>query len=882
MQNLQTTDHFIGRDDELNFFKKWLVASQGPHVLYFHDALKEQDKKGGIGKTWLLNKCREIARQLYPKTEMAIASIDFFNVGDRNGVVVAERIVEALRTTFPDWIPTSFLETMEEYRNTQKPDVIDETTEVRSALFKALTTDLHYLERQLAKEQKGLLVFYDTYELVEQNPIVAALRFSQKFPDTYQFEHMYTVIAGRNELNWMHPNWKGREQEVQMVALAPFSQAEMVEYIDVEAYYDIDAHSEQTKALYVRTEGRPILIGLATDVLNKHIMTLENLAAIPLDDFEPRLVMQINNLEHPLNWTILFMAHAYHRFNLEILNWILRESNLKRLIPDIQYAELAKSLPTVSFVRKAGFGEDFVLHDEMRRLVNKYCWPMHDKDFRYRNAISRSVIEYYEDVMTKELDQQKRQTYRIEVLFHKLFLNLEDGFQYFRDHFYSAIRLWQSPFARTLLQEAQQFEHNMSADQRYHLQMALARLLRAEENPGEALIVYETLERQADEQWTSTYRLDLLNGKAVCYLDLNRFLEAIDSFTQSLEIARARNDEPEMASHFGWLGLTYRRRGQFDTAIQYYEECLALRKHLNDQREYASTLNNISHVYRLQGKMDEALLRCKIALRLRKDLLKEGKIGEFAVGLTLNTIGQIYLAFGDIIQAEQAFQQSYEIFRRANYKKSISGTLNRFGQIEIAKGNLQSAKHWYEQAQAAAAGINIGGYINSINGQGRILALQHRWAEAVVLFQEALDLARQAHDDLQRAENLLGLAEALLYMKEQQQARSCLQEAEQLSLRWNYFHLLGIAAEFQGDVAYKDGHYQEAFTYYREYCYNMARRNTQEYGKALRKLTDLLVIIPKDQIHPIADALITYWSEQHMDTNYPDFVAAFKDVDDSF
>ena len=208
--------------------------------------------------------------------------------------------------------------------------------------------------------------------------------------------------------------------------------------------------------------------------------------------------------------------------------------------------------------------------------------------------------------------------------------------------------------------------------------------------------------------------------------------------------------------------------------------------------------------------------------------------------------------------------------------------MNRFGQIEIAKGNLQRAKQWYEQAQEAAAGINTEGYINSLNGQGRIFAIQKRWTEAAAVFEQAIHIARQVHDDLQRTENLLGLAEALLYMKEQQKAIQCLQEAEQLSLRWNYFHLLGIAAEFQGDIAYKEGHYQEAFTHYREYCYNMARRNALEYGKALRKLTDLLVSVPKDQIHPIADALITYWSEQHMDTDHADFVAAFKEVDDSF
>lgn len=297
MQNLQVADHFIGRDNELKIFAQWLADEHAPRILYFYDAIEAPEKKGGVGKTWLLRKCQDIARYQYP--EIAIASIDFFNAGDRNGVVVAERIVEALRAVFPDWIPASFLETLEEYRNIHKPEAIDEATEVRSPLFQALTTDLQYLDRHLTQMQKALLVFYDTFELIEKNPVIAALRFSQKFPDTYQFDHIYAVVAGRNALDWTNLNWKGREQEVQTVPLAPFSQEEMVKYIDVEAYYDIDPHSEQTKALYSLTEGRPILIGLAIDVLNKHIMTLEHLAAIPVADFEAHLVMQINNLSIP-------------------------------------------------------------------------------------------------------------------------------------------------------------------------------------------------------------------------------------------------------------------------------------------------------------------------------------------------------------------------------------------------------------------------------------------------------------------------------------------------------------------------------------------------------------------------------------------------------
>ena len=211
MPNLHDKDPFIGRNKEINVFTEWLADPHAPRILYFYDALEEPAKKGGIGKTWLLKKCQVITRQQRP--DIAIASIDFFAVGDRSGVVVAERIADALQAAFPDWVPTQFLETMAEYRDVNRPESI-EVAEVRSAFFKALTTDLRYLDRQLAEKHKTLLVFYDSYELIEQNPEIATLRIAQKFPDNYLFEHMYAVIAGRNVLDWNNPNWKGREQDI--------------------------------------------------------------------------------------------------------------------------------------------------------------------------------------------------------------------------------------------------------------------------------------------------------------------------------------------------------------------------------------------------------------------------------------------------------------------------------------------------------------------------------------------------------------------------------------------------------------------------------------------------------------------------------------------
>ena len=87
-----TTDNFIGRNKEIVLFEQWLNTMTAPYILYFYDALDEEEKKGGIGKTWLLRRCATLARQKNPA--MAIVMIDFFNVADRDGKTTTVSNVE--------------------------------------------------------------------------------------------------------------------------------------------------------------------------------------------------------------------------------------------------------------------------------------------------------------------------------------------------------------------------------------------------------------------------------------------------------------------------------------------------------------------------------------------------------------------------------------------------------------------------------------------------------------------------------------------------------------------------------------------------------------------------------------------------------------------
>lgn len=113
------------------------------------------------------------------------------------------------------------------------------------------------------------------------------------------------LVSGRNPLDWQHPTWHGREKEVLDLALPPFSAAEVRLYLERELANLFNASAsdetavaasgaEQTAStaesesqarsierLYELTAGRPILVGLACDLLARGLLTLREFGGLP-------------------------------------------------------------------------------------------------------------------------------------------------------------------------------------------------------------------------------------------------------------------------------------------------------------------------------------------------------------------------------------------------------------------------------------------------------------------------------------------------------------------------------------------------------------------------------------------------------------------------
>src|SRR6266581_4374968 len=108
------TMEFIGREQEIAFLTAWLADVNAPSIVYIHDALEEKEKKGGIGKTWLLRRFYELVEQEYKN--IIPVTVDFFNVLDRDSIVIAERVVQTIRERYPRWSAEDFDKLLQEYR----------------------------------------------------------------------------------------------------------------------------------------------------------------------------------------------------------------------------------------------------------------------------------------------------------------------------------------------------------------------------------------------------------------------------------------------------------------------------------------------------------------------------------------------------------------------------------------------------------------------------------------------------------------------------------------------------------------------------------------------------------------------------------------------
>lgn len=244
---------------------------------------------------------------------------------------------------------------------------------------------------------------------------------------------------------------------------------------------------------------------------------------------------------------------------------------------------------------------------------------------------------------------------------------------------------------------------------------------------------------QEAEQFARQVESDEMLAHACANLGLdymhNRNYDAAQSYgLQALELFdNLQLMGKEMGSTLNLLGLVDRAKGNFDTAEKYLFRSVQIWRRLEQPMELARALNNLAITFQNQQKFDPALQCFAEARKVLKGTtsqldqvvvaLSEGSLyfeleslaeaeaafsridlsylrqsGHiFYEALTLNNLGNVYLARKDYIKCETHLRQSASLWEQIGEDVRLANTLKTLGDALVEQGRVDMANHVYNQ-----------------------------------------------------------------------------------------------------------------------------------------------------------------------------------------
>jgi len=237
------------------------------------------------------------------------------------------------------------------------------------------------------------------------------------------------------------------------------------------------------------------------------------------------------------------------------------------------------------------------------------------------------------------------------------------------------------------------------------------------------------------------------------YFRESYFETAIYHANICLKICRSRNDIESEAKCFNLLGITYRKKGEYNKALNLYFKALPIWEELGNKRKIAILLNNIGLIYYYLEKYDDALTYYNASFEISKEINYEsGK------SIYYNNCGLVFHNQKQYKKALEYFENSLQIEKQQNDKYGITICYVNIGDIYRALENYSKALKFYNKAlQIRKEVANIYG-ISSVNKSiGELYFLQNNYTKANQYFIKSIerskdidakDLMREAYNQI--------------------------------------------------------------------------------------------------------------------------------------
>jgi CHAT domain-containing protein/Tfp pilus assembly protein PilF len=238
---------------------------------------------------------------------------------------------------------------------------------------------------------------------------------------------------------------------------------------------------------------------------------------------------------------------------------------------------------------------------------------------------------------------------------------------------------------------------------------------------------------------------------------------------------RGSGDGPGEALALKDLGTVRRKLGETGRALSAHQRALFLHRQAGDVQGTATSLNDLGRVLEAQGDLEGAISHFEQALVLWHRL---GAKSERAA--TLQNLGNLYALLGHDEEAHALLTQALDLAGESSPRQR-STILVSLGWAEYLAGRPEQALGRYQEALRLA---EISGDRMAEAGiwdrRGSALRALHRYREAALSYQQALDRSRSAGRKLDEGNTLANLGWLDLETGDVERARERLTQAVEL------------------------------------------------------------------------------------------------------
>lgn len=713
-------DRFVGRENELNAFKKMLDDPFGKHRIMFIWG------PGGVGKTWLVQQMLDLAQSNKRNFFVLSSLVDMYSTGSQHIEGVMDAIVERLKLTemVPDGIFVSFDEANKQLQDARNLQGF--SSEGIAVRLEALQNTFRDCLSQLVKKSPVILAL-DTIEHIHATSVEEWVMSDSGL----QMPGLICIIAGRtpNPTNPNLPQLGGLTDEEALALYDSYTGTE---------HESSSEHKALIRKLNQKAGQNPLLLGLAFSWLDYN--AVEKLETVTQIEFEKNIASWFHpsrgegslyrcdgsdELCQAVGQTLILMAYLNRRFNQDILHKLVEENFVIGADAAAIWEEIEHNLYKTReffFVKNRPKGE-IQLHDKLAEMLRLFILPdvFDDLTGERLQQFADRAITWYNDLIEQAEDENTKNSYRAEQLAYTLRLDILHDLQREENKKTEAgqrIKQLLSPdYIRTnlLLRRFQQ-EHSDVLD-RLILNLLKTDLL-AQFSYGEQYDLYTQLAKlatrinnlnQAQDYWhkaiSATNKDTQLVRRIEAMIGLHNSTWQED-LPQSLKLLEetlplcVQNAKPLRSTVLYEIGFTYSKLQDLDRAVKKYAEALRGSRQHSNKAILPTILNDMGYVMLVQGdykrakayivkaselrktardelqeQVNKAQIQLKQALKDEERFFQESEIARLQneldsatlrAGMSFNTLGQLARYTGDIDDAIKRYTQSHSIFSAQN------------------------------------------------------------------------------------------------------------------------------------------------------------------------------------------------------------------------